>query len=724
MFVIFGREIRALFKNVACVISMSLFMMATAFFFITTVLSTGYSAIQPVFTNMSLVAALTVPPVAIFSMIRENKVGTVELLKAMPVSRMQIIRGKFLAVFTFFMIPTAVMGLYPLILWILDASNVWQGYITFVPFMFCLAFFIAMSFMIATIFKKMVVSLIVNYVVHVLLFTLGLISVLFGGVVETVFKWISPFRRFDPIVFDLFDLSSLLFYLIFAILFICVTAMLIKHREAVSVRQKKRGAFLGITAVFTVIAVAINVGASILPKRFTQLDVSPDGTYSISDATGDFIEDLDEDITIYVINPSNDAKLEHFINRYCEQSDRITLKEIDSTTDTEFLKKYAIPETVINYSMVVESSKRWKFVDSSECFSYYYGGDSQLVQKGFMSVSEYISCGTYYTQMFQYYQQNKAEEEVLNTIYETIVSLAEDSVECFNPELTLTPAIEYVTRKYIPTVYFISNHGEKNTASNPLDISKLEKMPADAGFVIINDPDTDLGDKELSLLRDYVKGSGRLMVLTDKNISDLKNLSALMKDFGLSAKDGVVKVDDKTEIEVNVNSTSSLLAGSGLDKVTLSDANIIEVSKDSKYIITPLLTIDSEAGDGEEKKSDYIAVSATKSGVPKLVWFTAAKTFANRDTEKMSEEEIAEYTKVLYLTRASSQWLKVNFTSNLAEGFNDPVAYSAPIMQVSTGFSVFFGFVFLGILPLGCVMIALLRKHIRKKKSAAATNEE
>ena len=720
MLIMFIREMKALFRSIKSVCCMALFIMASAFFFISNDLSTGYSAIQPVFTNMSLVAAALIPPVAIFSVDRDRGEDNKAFLESLPVSKTRIVLAKLLAVFTFFMIPTATMALYPLILSFVGASNMAQGYVTFLPFVLCVAFFVAMSFLIGAAFKNKWVALGVNYAVSVVLFVLGLIAVLFGGAVESVLRWVSPFRRFDPIVFDILDLSSVLFYISLAVLFTFIAVKLL------TLKREKLPVML--CAVLTVCTLVINVGASLLPQRMTELDVSVDDIYQTSDATSDFLKGLKDDVTVYLIDPDNDVKLETYIKHYCEQSDRITLVEIDSASNPEFLKKYGIDSSALGYSMVVESARRWKFIDSSECFSYYYYGESEYIGKGFMSVSEYLSCGSYYTQMFQYYQQYGDDTEMLSTIYQTIESLAAESISCFNPELALTPAIEYVTKEHVPTVYFISNHGEKNTASNPLDISKLKSMPEDAKFIIINNPDKDYSDSEIAALLKFSESGGRLLVLTDKTSSGFKNIAKLLSSFGLSAKSDVLTLDGSTTVEATVNEKDgSFMADYGLGTVTVSDANVIEVSEGSDFEVIPLLSVETAIevegeNEGETKtetKDEYLAVAATLNGAPRLVWLTAADTYANKDTESMSDEALDEYTKALYLTRGATQWLKVSFSSAYAEGFNPPAPYSALIIEIGSGASVFVGCLFMGLIPLMLVGRSFLRTRMRKKRSSA-----
>jgi hypothetical protein len=209
-------------------------------------------------------------------------------------------------------------------------------------------------------------------------------------------------------------------------------------------------------------------------------------------------------------------------------------------------------------------------------------------------------------------------------------------------------------------------------------------------------------------------------LLTDKTSSGFKNLARLASSFGLSASDSVAEVGGKTEISATVNTSGNFLEGSGLDTVTLKDANVIKVSEGTDFDAFPLITMESKDSAEEEKKLDYLAVAATKNGAPRLVWLTAADEFANKYTESMSEDEIAEYTKAIYLTRGATQWLKVVFSSNLSEELDPPVPYSAQIISISTGVSVFVGCVFIFLVPIILIGTSYLKVRIRRKRSADA----
>jgi ABC-type uncharacterized transport system involved in gliding motility auxiliary subunit len=132
-------------------------------------------------------------------------------------------------------------------------------------------------------------------------------------------------------------------------------------------------------------------------------------------------------------------------------------------------------------------------------------------------------------------------------------------------EQDLTSALMKLLNPTMKKVYFLSGHGERDTAKSERDgysgvadalkgdnyqfdklaLVQTNMIPADATVLIIAGPKTDLLDNEVPLLKDYLAKAGKLLVLLDPP-EDLKKpgpmplLTGLLKEWGINATQSVV----------------------------------------------------------------------------------------------------------------------------------------------------------------------------------------
>lgn len=286
---------------------------------------------------------------------------------------------------------------------------------------------------------------------------------------------------------------------------------LARNRQALSTRTAKVGGYsFVLSLVVLAILIAVNVLASKLPTSWTQFDISAAQLYSLTSDTKVVVTNLQQDVTIYWISQAGkeDTVIQKLLDRYQELSDHITVVKKDPDVYPTFAQQYT-EETVMNNSLVVESGDKNRYISYDNIYQY--------------------DTGSYYT--------------------------TGSVSQSFDGEGQITSAIDYVVSTDLPQVYLLSGHGEaalSETFADELERSNYETVedfsllnvdaiPEECDVLLLNAPTSDISDEELTMLRSYVQGGGKLVVLSGpQENADLPNLQALLSDYGVTVNDGVV----------------------------------------------------------------------------------------------------------------------------------------------------------------------------------------
>ena len=257
------------------------------------------------------------------------------------------------------------------------------------------------------------------------------------------------------------------------------------------------------------IAVVANMLVNALPAAWTQHDITQNGYFSISDQTEQVLEGLQEDVTIYwvVRDGGEDTTLGLLLEKYEGYSDHIKVVKKDPDLYPTFVQQYT--DEVEDNSLIVESEKRNTYVSYYDVYEYDY--------------SSYYYTGTY------------------------DVSFAGES--------SLTSAIYYVTSGNLPKLYTLTGHGEtdlsttyteavekENVTMSELSLLAEGGVPGDCDCLLILLPQSDLAAEELTLVQEYLKNGGNLLLITDpqETAGSRPNLDALTADYGVSESEGIV----------------------------------------------------------------------------------------------------------------------------------------------------------------------------------------
>lgn len=721
IFTLIKRELKSLFCHPFYLTVLSLLniipIVVFAIFLKINQTQSGYAGFENMVSLMAIVFALAIPTVTITSICKEKKNGCDNFLYSMPLSKAQIVISKIISYILFFAVPTAMLAIYPLIFAGFGSVNYLHCYLAMLLFEAFEIFVISFSAMLALKTGKAVISFVFAYVTLSLSFIIGVLSALvrfipFGTTFDKIFGGIllelSIFKKLDTVVNELFDWSAFAFFVIGAIIFTVIAI--------VNVRRK-----LLITYMSVLLVACIGILPMLLPYSVRQIDLNAEKLYTPSSSTQNYLSTVDEDITVYLIDPyTNEQELYNAIVRTLEKGKNIKLEIINSLENKEFLEKYGLENEAqesLSYAMIVESDKRWSFVNGQDYFCYYNR------TMGFLSTSElqyrYTACMSLLNQYSAYYdklEDGSTLKDALQKASLILESLQKETLVCLQLEDALNNAIAYVTADMIPTVYFLSGHGEEGTVTNPYDFKENGKLPENADTIVINSPSEDYSEAEINALIDYLDNDGKIYILTDVENYSMPNFMRLLAHYGLSVENSEISVDGKNIIPVSVNKEHKAFSAMSASEVTVKGVSKITVADDSKYTYSPMLSYKHTEGEGENVTvTQYpVAVSVSEGEEKKITLFTGATTF-NSSESGLTEEELERVSPCVTYVMS---WMFDEFESGVSS--TPPKLYQKTLYIANDGqiAKAVVGFVSVSLIIIIGLAAYMLSRSLRSKRNA------
>ena len=188
MLAIYKKEVRSYFTSMLSYIYLGLFMVVVGFYFSLYCVFYGMNDFAYYVLNYcTVIMIMLLPVLTMRTFAEERKNKTDQLLLTAPVSVGSIVIGKFLALFTLFMVSVVLTMIYPLIISLFGTISMpllVSGYIGFILFGACL---LAIGMFISTLTENQFVAAIVTVVVFLGIY-LGdsLLSLIPAGKVITI----------------------------------------------------------------------------------------------------------------------------------------------------------------------------------------------------------------------------------------------------------------------------------------------------------------------------------------------------------------------------------------------------------------------------------------------------------------------------------------------------------------------------------------------------------
>lgn len=460
-------------------------------------------------------------------------------------------------------------------------------------------------------------------------------------------------------------------------------------RAAAPRHRSRRGAFSAALAAMAVaVTVLVNLLVSQLPETWTQFDLTDSGIYDITDTSRDYLASLDQEVVIHVLADQDalDTRIVRFLSRYEALSDRVSVAYTNPLVYPSVLSQYGVEDGTV----VVTGSDS----DRQESFS----------------IDEIIP----YDIMSYYYYGTQIETS-------------------FDAEALLTAAVDGVVSGVTRAAYLTQGHGE--TALPDGVAGRLEKLrltlsqvnlltdggiPGDCALLILNGPEKDLADDELTLVEAYLARGGQVVYLPAGSLTALPNFEALCGAYGIHLSDGMIADPSRCYqnnpyllfplADTSVDAAQGLTGDATVLLYGCRGATLTDPARDGITVNSFLTTSDSGlsvTADGTKTQGTYaLAAVATE---PLDDGSTARLTVCAASL--IDENLTAGFTNLdnvsLFLTAAT---LGVDGVSDLAI---PSVSLETPTNTIANG--GIWALLFLFLLPAGLLLTGFLRWLHRRK---------
>lgn len=302
--IIMRRELRALYTSPIGYIYMIVFLAVSVGLYMTTFFAFPMADMRNYFGNLPLVLCVFIPAVTMRIWAEERKENTWEMLLTFPMRPVELVMGKFLAVFAFFALTLAGTLTVPVMLAVLgnpDNGAILSGYI---GTLLLGALFLSIGIFFSGFFKDQIVAFVVTLLACFALFLLGtnliasVINDFFGE--ESVFaglgwllgRLLGVTEHYNAFTRGVVKFGDVLFFLVWTGAFLYLNVLYVGERH----RPKARQTYAASIALCAAIGLAFNWLVS--DMNLGRIDFTENKVYTISPATKSILSRLDDTVQV------------------------------------------------------------------------------------------------------------------------------------------------------------------------------------------------------------------------------------------------------------------------------------------------------------------------------------------------------------------------------------------------------------------------------------------
>lgn len=227
MLYITKKELKDYFSTPVAYVVIAVFALVTGVYFAQTVFIENQASLRKLFEFIPLLWIVVIPALTMKSFAEEIKTGTLEVMMTLPVTKVQIILGKFLAniLIALIMLLTTIPAVFTIIN--LGSPDIGQMIVAYIGLLLLVSVYILIGQAVSVNSKNQIVAFIISSFVIAILYFIGEIQVLtmIPARVRELFEFMGLGSHFRSIARGVIDSRDLIYYFSLIIITFVITLL-------------------------------------------------------------------------------------------------------------------------------------------------------------------------------------------------------------------------------------------------------------------------------------------------------------------------------------------------------------------------------------------------------------------------------------------------------------------------------------------------------------------
>ena len=346
---IFNREFAAYFNAPIAYIFIVVFLAVNSGLFMTSFFLSGTADMRGFFSLLPIALIIFMPAITMRLWAEDARGGTLALLHSFPITPGQLVMGKFLASFLFYLIALAGTIIIPVMIMFLgnpDLGPIIGGYFGAALLG---AFYLSIGIFISSFFKDQIIAFILSMVSCFVFYMVGTYYIAIvldgwiGGLGSVLMNSVGTAEHFSSIERGVIDTRDIIYFVSFTALFLWLNAVTVEQvMRRLADRKFILNTVIGLAVVFmlNLVAGGMHIG------RF---DLTEGKIYTVSPASKSILKKLkDAPISIrYYVSPKEkmpaamktiERDVTDLLREFEVVSDRFNFEVIDPTSEIDMAK--------------------------------------------------------------------------------------------------------------------------------------------------------------------------------------------------------------------------------------------------------------------------------------------------------------------------------------------------------------------------------------------------